>query len=113
MRSPGLFTGALITHSQACASKSGRGCALPGLSHTYYFKPTAIAAADERIIDICERRKTAEVKSGVASAGVAASRDSERESWGFLGGFAEKRSVRRPASKHPRANKLAGLVENR
>jgi hypothetical protein len=35
-----------------------------------------------------------EVDPGVASAGVAVgvSRNSERESWGFLGGFAEKRA---------------------
>ena len=33
----------------------------------------------------CVCRKTAEVDLGVASAGMACSRNSERESWGFLG----------------------------
>ena len=49
-----------------------------------------------RVICTCECRKTAEVESGVASAGVAAggSRNSEREPWGFLGPYRDPRPPR-------------------
>jgi hypothetical protein len=53
-------------------------------------------ARQPTVIYTCECRKTAEVESGVASAGVAAmvSRNSKRDSGGFLGQRAEREALR-------------------
>ena len=46
------------------------------------------------MICTCDARKTAEVDPGVASAGIAVgvAETANAKSWGFLGGFAEKRA---------------------